>query len=191
MLKLQVIVASTRDGRRGRKVADWFFQCAQKSADFKAELIDLREVNLPLFDEPNHPRLAKYEHAHTKEWSALIEQADAYIFVTPEYNYSAPPALINALDYLSQEWAEKPAAFVGYGGVSGGTRSIEMSKQVLTALNVMPISTAVTIPFFAQYIDEESGKFQPPEVQAAGAQRVLKTLARWARALKRMREEDK
>jgi NAD(P)H-dependent FMN reductase len=188
MLQLQVFVVSTRPERKGRMVADWFFEIARRSQDFESELVDLREVGLPLFDEPRHPSLQQYEHEHTRQWSKRIDRADAFVFVTPEYNYSAPPSLINALDFLVKEWGYKPAAFVSYGGVSGGTRSVQMSKLTLTALGVMPIPKAVSIPFFNQHIDQESDTFSPGERQEKAADGMLSELARWATALKTMRE---
>lgn len=187
MLKLQIIIASTRPSRKGPLVAQWIFERAQNSADFEVELIDLAQVNLPLFDESNHPRLQKYEHEHTLRWSATVARADAFIFVTPEYNYGAPPSLINALCYLSKEWSEKPAAFVSYGGVSGGTRAVQMCKQTLTTLGVMPLPQAVSIPFFTEHIDAASNQFVAQPVQNQSADTMLTALARWGKALKTMR----
>ncbi len=180
MPRLQVILVSTRDGRAGAPVARWFFERAKAHGGFEVELVDLREVALPLFDEPRHPRFKKYEHAHTKAWSARVESADAFVFVTPEYNYGAPPSLINALDYLSQEWAYKAAAFVSYGGVAGGARSVLMAKQVLGALKVVAIPESVTIPFFAKLIKDD---VFDGSTQDAAAKTVLDELARWTGAL--------
>ena len=97
------------------------YRRAQAHRVFDVQMIDLKQVNLPLLDEPNHPRLQKYEHDHTKAWSA-DQNSDAFVFVTPEYNYGPSPALLNALDYLYNEWNYKAAAFVSYGGSSGGLR---------------------------------------------------------------------
>jgi NAD(P)H-dependent FMN reductase len=188
MLKLQVIVVSTREGRRGTYVADWFLERARKHGKFDVERVDLAEIGLPLFDEPNHPRLRKYEHEHTRAWSTQVSRADAYVFVTPEYNYSAPPSLLNALDYLVHEWAYKPAGFVSYGGVSAGLRSVQMAKQTVTALKMMPMVEAVSIPFFQQHIDEETGVFDPGEVQAKAAEVMLDEMLRWAEALRTLRK---
>ena len=110
--KLAVIIASTRPGRVGVHVGTWFFGVARAHPGFDAQWVDLQEVGLPIFDEPRHPRLRQYEHEHTKRWSAIVDAADAFVLVMPEYNYSPPPALTNALDYLGQEWAYKPVAFV-------------------------------------------------------------------------------
>src|SRR4051794_37691276 len=118
---LQTIVVSTRPGRAGLPVAQWFHDYARQHGKFAAELVDLAEVDLPLFDEPSHPRLRHYQHDHTRQWSARVARADAFVFVTPEYNHATPPSLVNAIDYLVHEWAYKPVGFVSYGGVSGGT----------------------------------------------------------------------
>jgi NAD(P)H-dependent FMN reductase len=189
MLSLQVLVASTREGRKGPLVAGWFLEQARAQGRFDVELVDLAEVNLPLLDEPNHPRLRQYQHEHTRAWSATIERADAFVFVTPEYNFGSPPALLNALDYLLHEWAYKPVGFVSYGGVSGGLRSVQMTKQVVTSLKMMPMVEAVAVPFFAQQIKD--GAFDPGEVQVQAATTMLNELLRWATALKPLRSEAK
>jgi len=187
MLNLQVIVASTRPGRLGPLVAAWFYGYAREHGKFDAELVDLAAVALPLYDEPKHPRFGQYEHAHTQAWSAIVDRADAFVFVTPEYNFSPPPSLVNALDYLSREWAYKPVGFVSYGGVSGGTRGVQVTKQIVTALKMMPIPEAVAIPFFQQYIDRDSDTFDPGEVQAKAGGVMLDELLKWATALKPLR----
>ena len=188
MLNLQIIYASTRDGRVGYTVAGWFTELARQHAKFNVEFVDLAEVNLPLFDEPRHPRLQQYEHPHTQAWSQIVDRADAYVFVTPEYNHSAPPALVNALDYLNVEWAYKPAGFVSYGGVSAGTRGVQVAKQIVAGLKMMPMVEAVNLPFFTQSIDKETGAFQPGAMQEKAAAVMLDELLKWAEALKPMRQ---
>lgn len=185
MLELHVVVVSTRPGRLGPVVAKWFVERANEHGGFGVRLVDLAEVALPLLDEPSHPRLKDYRHQHTKDWSATVDAADAFVFVTPEYNYSTPAPLVNALDYLYQEWCYKPAGFVSYGGVSGGTRSVQMTKQILTALKMMPIPEQVAIPSFNQYVKE--GVFTPPDNQAKAAKTMLDELAKWADALQPLR----
>lgn len=184
---LQVITASTREGRKGPVVAAWFLELARRHGKFDVEPIDLREIGLPMFDEPKHPRLRQYEHEHTKRWSAMIERADAYVAVTPEYDFGPPASLINAFQYLLQEWAYKPIGFASYGGVSGGTRSVQMSKQIVTALKMMPMFEAVSIPFFAQHIDKDTGVFSPGKVQEDAAVVMLDELLKWATALRPLR----
>src|SRR5690349_2937621 len=117
-------------------------------------------INLPFMDEPAHPRLKQYKHEHTKNWSETIDAADAFIIVLAEYNFGFPAPIKNAIDYLFNEWMNKPVAFVSYGGVSGGLRATQMLKLVVASVHMMPLVEQVTIPFFAKMIDDE-GIFQP------------------------------
>ncbi|MEV4284754.1 NAD(P)H-dependent oxidoreductase [Nonomuraea bangladeshensis] len=183
---LQVIVASTRPGRAGRAVADWFTERAAASGLFEVELVDLAEVNLPFLDEPHHPRLRQYVNAHTKEWSATVERGDAYVFVTPEYNHSFNAVLKNALDYLHHEWQYKPAGFVSYGGVSGGTRAVAALRSVISLLKMVPVPEAVHIPFLPRFLAED-GTFRPAEETVAAADAMLAELAKVGGALRPMR----
>jgi NAD(P)H-dependent FMN reductase len=186
MSKLGVVIASTRPGRVGLPIGTWFLERAKAHGKFEVELLDLAEIGLPLLDEPKHPRLQQYEHAHTKAWSAKVKACDAFVFVPPEYNFSSPPALLNALDYLFSEWAYKPAAFVSYGGVSGGTRSVQMTKMVLTSLSIMPIPQAVTIAFFSKLIAADGAFTGNPDLEkSAGA--MLDELFKWSGALATLR----
>lgn len=183
---LQIVIVSTRPGRVGLPVGTWFHQHALGHGKFQIELIDLAAVNLPLIDEPKHPRLRQYQHAHTKGWSERVTRGDAFVFVTPEYNYGAPPSLVNAFDYLLHKWAYKPVGFVSYGGLSGGIRSVQMAKQIVTALKMMPIPEGVPIPQFTQFIDP-SGRFAATEAHRKGADVMLDELLRWTEALKSLR----
>ncbi len=185
-MKLQVIFASTREGRQGFPIAEWVVERARAHGKFEPQLIDLREVNLPMFDEPKHPRFRQYEHDHTKAWSATVDAADAFVFVTPEYNYGMPPALLNAIDYLSQEWACKPASIVSYGGPAGGARSAQMTKIMLTSVKIMPLPEGVSVPFFSKLITD--GRFVAGEMQEKSVGPMLDELARWAVALGTLRK---
>ncbi|MFZ3008665.1 MAG: NAD(P)H-dependent oxidoreductase [Phenylobacterium sp.] len=184
-LKLHTIICSTRPTRLGPKIAQWFDAIAQGHDGFDAELVDLASFNLPVFDEPKHPRLRDYAHDHTKAWSKSIDAADAFVFVTPEYNYGPPPSFTNAVNYLVQEWAYKPAAFISYGGASGGLRAVQMEKLLLTSVKVMPIPEGVALPMFSQHLTDAG--FQPPELQDKAAGAMLSELARWAAVLKTLR----
>jgi NAD(P)H-dependent FMN reductase len=188
---LQIVTASTRDGRKGPAVAAWFEQVARDQGKFEIEPIDLKAINLPMFDEPEHPRLRRYQHEHTRAWSAIVQRADAFVFVTPEYNLSAPPALLNALDYLAHEWNYKPAGFVSYGGVSGGLRSVQMLKLTVTALKMMPMFEGVALPMFTTAIEADTGRFAPPDIQRKAGFAMLEELLRWTLALKPLREESR
>ncbi|WP_442579436.1 NADPH-dependent FMN reductase [Mesorhizobium sp. ASY16-5R] len=185
-LRLNIVIGSTRPGRIGPKVATWFHEFAKENSKFDAVLVDLADFELPVYDEPKHPRLQQYEHAHTKRWAESVAGADAFVFVTPEYNYFAPPALVNAVTYLSKEWAYKPAGLVSYGGVSGGLRAAQSEKLLLTTLKVMPIPEGVPIQMVNQYVGED-GVFRPSEQIASGAKTMLDELHRWAEALQPMR----
>ena len=184
-LKLNVIVASTRPGRKGPAIADWFFNYAEEKSAFDVDLVDLASFDLPVYDEPKHPRIQDYEHEHTRRWAASVDSADAYVFVTPEYNFGPTPALTNALTYVYNEWGYKPASFVSYGGVSGGIRGVQATKLTLTTLRMVPIMETVTIPFFAECI--EDGVFHPKDIHEESADALLKELHRWAVSLKAMR----
>lgn len=182
---LQVIAASTRPGRKGITVARWVQQLAEQHSGFDVELVDLAEVALPMFDEPNHPRLQRYTHQHTKDWSDRVSRADAFVFVTPEYNHSFPAALKNALDYLSMEWADKPAAVVSYGGVSAGLRAATALKPVLAALRMVPVVEAISVPSFTQFLAGDA--FEPNPELAAGGKAMLDELVRLTGALGALR----
>jgi NAD(P)H-dependent FMN reductase len=186
MSKLLVVIVSTRTGRKGLPVGKWFIERARAHGKFEVDVADLKEIDLPLLDEPEHPRLGKYQYEHTKQWSAKVSPADAFVFVTPEYNHGASPSLINALDYLAKEWAYKPAAFVSYGGLSGGTRGVVMAKSVMTTARMMPIPDAINLPFIDQHFGED-GAFHPPEKAEAAVGPLLDELKRWSDALATMR----
>lgn len=188
MYNLKIITASTRPGRKGPALGEWIFETAKKHTEFSVELLDLATINLPFLDEPNHPRLQKYEKEHTKKWSATINDADAFIFVTPEYNFGYPAPLKNALDFLYNEWTYKPVAFVSYGGIAGGTRSVQAIKQVVTAMKMVPIVEAVNIPFFTKHIDENN-KFIDDEHIQSSTEGMLKELLKWTECLYQMRNK--
>jgi len=185
-LQLNVIIGSTRPGRVGPSIAKWFEGYAREHGAFEPVLVDLADFHLPVYDEPKHPRLQQYEHEHTKAWSASVAAADAYAFVTPEYNFFAPPALVNALDYVFVEWGHKPAGLVSYGGVSGGLRAAQSLKMLLTTLNIMPVPPSVPIPMFSSFLAEDKS-FKPNELIIASARTMLDELAVWAKALKPVR----
>jgi NAD(P)H-dependent FMN reductase len=186
VLSLLIIVASTRPGRVGAAVGEWFREAAERHGGFDVSVADLAEVGLPFLDEPAHPRLQRYTQPHTRAWSETVAAADAYVFVTPEYNHGSPPSLLNALDFLYNEWNYKPAAFVSYGGISGGLRSVQQTKLVALGLKMAPIVEGVPIPFVAKQIGED-GRFRAEETHEKAARATLIELARWAEALRPLR----
>ncbi|WP_330351244.1 NADPH-dependent FMN reductase [Streptomyces sp. NBC_00582] len=186
MPTLHVVVGSTRPGRLALPIAQWAAQAAEQHGGFDVQLVDLAEFGLPLLDEPAHPRTGQYAHEHTRAWSATVDEADAFVFVTPEYNFGPPAALLNAISYLHREWLCKPAAFVSYGGVAAGLRSVQVLKQVLTTLKVMPIPEGVAIPFVFQLVQD--GSFQPTPPLEAAATDMLDELLRWTEPLQLLRK---
>jgi NAD(P)H-dependent FMN reductase len=185
---LQIIIASTRPGRVGLPVARWFHSVALQHPDFEVELVDLAEVGLPFFDEPNHPRLQQYVHQHTLDWSATIGRGDAFVFVTPEYNHGFNAVLKNAIDFLHHEWQNKPAGCVSYGGVAAGTRAVQLLKPVLAAVKLFPTSGSVNIPIVPQFIDDD-GVFSPNDVLSAAADAMLIELEVMSRVLQPLRRQ--
>lgn len=186
MINLKIIIASTRPGRKGPLFANWIYELARAVPELSTELVDLAVINLPFMDEPNHPRMGQYIHQHTKDWSAKIAEADAFILVTPEYNYGFPATIKNAIDFLFNEWKHKPIAFLSYGGVAAGTRSIQMLKLTLTALEMVPLSTAINIPFYTNHIKEDV--FVPTEEHKKTAAAMFQELLKWSKALELVRK---
>jgi NAD(P)H-dependent FMN reductase len=174
---LQVVIASTRPGRVGPAFARWFVARAEQHGEFEIEVIDLAEVALPFMDEPHHPRLGRYQHQHTKDWSATVSRADAFVLVTPEYNYGYNAVLKNAIDYLHNEWADKAVGFLSYGGVAAGTRSVQQLRQVVSGLRMVSVVEAVNVPFAAQFLDD-AREVRPNDVMNSSADAMLTELAR-------------
>lgn len=185
MPRLGIVIASVREGRIGFPIAEWFIERARRDGRFEVEVVDLKEVDLPLFAEQNHPRFQKYENEKQKTWSARVAALDAFVFVTPEYNHGTSPALLNALDYLFVEWHYKPVAFVSYGGISGGLRGVQHTKATLAAMRMVPIIEAITIPFVAKAV--EAGVFKANEQHGQSATQIFDELLRWTGALASLR----
>ncbi|HEX2590435.1 MAG TPA: NAD(P)H-dependent oxidoreductase [Rhizomicrobium sp.] len=184
--KLHTVIASTRPGRVGPAIGKWFHEFATSHGQFDAELVDLADFNLPIYDEPHHPMRRQYEHEHTKKWSASVNAADAFVWILPEYNYTAPPSFVNAIDYLFWEWQYKPVGFVGYAGISGAQRSTQSARLQITTLKMMPIPEGVVLPnVFTQIKD---GKFTANEFNEQGAMATLNELVKWANALAPLRD---
>lgn len=176
-VQILVVSSTTRPGRHGPAIADWVAHELGLRDDVDVTVADLGTIGLPLLDEPHHPSERRYVHEHTKTWSRLVDSADAFIFVTPEYNRAMPGSLKNALDYLLHEWTAKPAGFVSYsGGVSGGMRAVEMAKGVLTTLGMFPVNEMVNLPRIDDAFD--GPVFKAPE-------RAVESLCRLATALVR------
>ena len=189
MPNLAIVICSTRPGRIGLPVGQWFADRAVAHGAFDVEILDLAEIGLPLMNEPNHPRLRQYTQQHTKDWSATIDACDAFAFVMPEYNHGFNAPLKNAFDYLHHEWRYKPVGFVSYGGVSAGLRAVQMIKQVVTAVKMTPVVEAVSIPFVAQFLDDED-RIQANATMEEAATAMLDELARVEAVLRPLRSGE-
>lgn len=188
MSRLLVVICSTRPGRIGKPIGDWFTDLAREHGTFdEVEVADLGVLNLPMMDEPNHPRMHSYTHDHTKNWSAMVQAADAVVFVTPEYNFSMPASLKNAIDYLYLEWGALAAGWVSYGGASGGMRAVEHAKHVTNVVGMYNLSTALNITAAPPLVIE--GVFQAGEQHVKGAKALLEELATVSRTLAPLRSQ--
>ena len=185
MSRLLIITSSTRPGRTGAVVTPWVADLARRHGAFDVEIADLAEIGLPFLDEPDHPSEQNYRHQHTRDWSAVVDAADAFVIVTAEYNRGITAPLKNALDYLDSEWHAKPVGFVSYGMSSAGLRAVEMATQVVTALKMVPLCEVVPLPL-RQVLDEQ-GRFTPLPHLAEGVRRLLDELERYAEVLRPLR----
>ena len=186
MLKVGIILGSTRPGRIGEGVARWVHEVAAKRTDAEFELIDIADYNLPLLDEPVPPSRGKYSKEHTKRWAAKIASLDAYVFVTPEYNHGTSAALKNAIDFLYREWNNKAAGFVGYGS-AGGVRAVENLRLVMAEVQIATVRAQVMLSLSKDF--ENYSTFKPNESHARVLNTVLDQVIAWGGALRTLRTQ--
>jgi NAD(P)H-dependent FMN reductase len=187
MLRIAIIIGSTRPGRKGEAVAKWAYEIARKRSDAEFELVDIKDFNLPLLDEPKPPIMGQYTHDHTKRWSDKIAAFDGYVFVTPEYNHATSGALKNAIDFLYAEWVNKAAGFIGYGGASGA-RAVENLRLIMGELQVATVRAQVGLSMFTDF--ENFSVFKPGPNQEKHVHVMLDQVIAWAAALKTLREKQ-
>lgn len=190
MLKIALIVGSTRQGRFADRPAQWIVDGAAARTDFAIEVLDLRDHPLPFLDSAIPPAYAKgaYADPAVAAWSARIAAADGYIVTAAEYNRSMTAVLKNAFDHLYPEWGNKPIGFVGYGGL-GGARAVEQLRLVAVELQMAPIRHAVHIglePFLG--VMREGRTLESYEHLNQSRAALFDQLAWWADALKAARE---
>lgn len=176
MPHVQIILASTREGRIGDKIASWVASQAAARAEFTSELLDLRDWPLPFFNDPKLPSTGEYSYDYARKWSEKIQEADGFVIVTCEYNHGYPGVLKNALDHLYREWHGKPVAFVSYGGVAAGTRAVEQLRQVCNELHMVGVHDEVNIPFVAKAVGPD-GAFLQEDLHGPKLEKLFTELA--------------
>ncbi|MBB6452604.1 NAD(P)H-dependent FMN reductase [Salirhabdus euzebyi] len=184
MIKIGIILGSTRPGRNGEAVAKWIYEAAQNRTDSDFELVDIADYNLPLLDEPVPPSMGQYQHEHTKKWSEKIASFDGYIFVTPEYNHATSGALKNAIDYLYNEWNNKACGFVGYGSL-GGARAVENLRMIAAELQLADVRSQVGFSLFTDF--ENFSEFKPGDHHKDAVDSLFNQVISWSNALKAIR----
>jgi NAD(P)H-dependent FMN reductase len=184
MNKIAVVTGTTRPGRNNIAVAHWVLENAQKRSDATFELVDIADFDLPLLDEAMPAGFQQYANEHTKKWSQTIAQYDGYIFVTPEYNHSISGSLKNALDYISVEWNNKAAGFVGYGS-AGGVRAVEHLRQIASELQMAHVRNQVQLSLFTDF--ENFSEFKPADMHQENLTGMLDQLVAWTGAMKTIR----
>jgi len=185
MIKIGIIIGSTRPGRNSEAVAKWVYQLASTRKDAEFELVDIKDYNLPLLDEPIPASMNQYMNEHTKKWAEKIGSFDAFIFVTPEYNHAPAGVLKNAIDYLYAEWNNKAAGFVSYGS-AGGVRAVEQLRQIMGEIQVADVRAQVQLSLFTDF--ENFSVFKPGEYQEAPLHTMIDQLVAWGEALKTIRK---
>lgn len=188
MIKIGIILGSTRPGRVCEGVAKWVYDFSKTRRDAEFELVDIKNFNLPLLDEPVPAATAKeYTKQHTLQWSKKIASFDAYIFVTPEYNHSCSGALKNAIDYLYKEWNNKAAAFVAYGSM-GGLRAVEHLRMVMVEVQIATIREQLSLSLRSDF--ENYTQFKPTKVHEKNMATLIDQLVQWGNALSTLRTKD-
>jgi len=186
-MKIGIIIGSTRPNRNGEAVAKWVYERCATRTEAEFTLVDLRDFNLPLLDEPMSASMGQYTHLHTKRWAKTIASLDAFVFVTPEYNHSTSGALKNAIDYLSNEWKNKSAGFVGYGGL-GAARAVEHLRCMMGELSIADVRTQVGLSLMSDF--ENFHIFKPAPYHEKILQKMVDEVVAWGKALKELREEN-
>jgi len=195
MLRIAIVVGSTRPGGKAKVIAEWAYGIAQHRDDAEFALLDIADFDLPLLDEPEpamqldagRPVSGQYAQAHTRAWSEAIASFDGYVFVTPEYNHGASGALKNALDFLFHEWRDKAAGFIGYG-YTNGARAIESLRLTMAAMQVATVRPAVGISLFTEF--QNNTNFTPAEKQEQFASVLFDHVVAWSGALRTLREPN-
>jgi NAD(P)H-dependent FMN reductase len=185
MMRVAIIIGSTRPERKADRVAGWVHDIASKRVDATFAVVDLADYDLPHLDEVEPAAMRRpYRKPHTHAWSAVIASFDAFVFVTPEYNHSTSGVLKNAIDFLFWEWNDKAAAFVSYG-VDGGTRAVEHLRLVAGELKMADVRTQVALSLHTDFSDQGDVRSSARHEQLVT--RMLDEVIAWGAALRRLR----
>jgi NAD(P)H-dependent FMN reductase len=185
MIRIGIILGSTRPNRNGEQVARWVYDNAALRSDAEFELVDLRDYPLPHLDEPLPPSLGQYQNDHTRQWADKIASFDGFVIVTPEYNHSTSGVLKNAIDYLYAEWNNKAVGFVSYGAV-GGARAAEHLRLVAGELQMADVRQQVTLSLITDF--ENFSVFKPGDYSVATLNTLFDQVIAWSAALAPLRQ---
>jgi len=186
MLRIGIVIGSTRPGRNAEQVARWVHENARKRSDAEFELVDIKDYNLPLLDEPVPPSMGKYSKPHTLAWAKKVASLDAFVFVAPEYNHGMTAALKNAIDFVYAEWNNKAAGFVSFGSAAGA-RAVEQLRAVMGEVQVADVRQQVLFSLYSDF--ENFSVLKPNPAHEAALNTMLDQLVAWGGAMKKLREE--
>ena len=186
MLKIGIILGSTRPNRVGGQVCEWVHGIAAARGDAEFEVVDLRDHPLPQFDEPLSPMLGRYQNDHTQAWANTIASYDGFIFITPEYNHGTSAVLKNAIDFLYAEWSNKAVGIISYG-VAGGTGAAAQLRQMCGQLGMADVSKVVVLSLHSDF--ENFTTFKPSEYNAQSLTGLLAQVVMWSELLAPLRAE--
>ena len=185
MIKVGIVVGTTRPGRKAETVARWVLEHASRRGDADYQIVDIEQFALPLLDEPLPPSLGRYTNEHTKRWAATIATYDAFVFVTPEYNHSTSGSLKNAIDFIYAEWNNKAAGFVSYGSALG-TRAVEHLRTIMAELQIADVRAQIGLSIFDDF--ERFTDFKPRELHLPLLDTMLDQVIGWGQILKAYRQ---
>ena len=185
MIRIGIILGSTRPNRNGEQVARWVYDVASRRSDAEFELVDLRDYPLPHLDEPLPPAMGQYQNEHTRQWADKIASFDGFVMVTPEYNHSTSGVLKNAIDYLYAEWNNKAVGFVSYGSV-GGARAVEHLRLVAGELQLADVRQQVALSLLTEF--ENFSVLKPGDYSLASLNTLLDQVIAWSTVLAPLRQ---
>ena len=185
MLNIGIITGSTRSNRVSPQVAQYILARAQGRAGVRYEVLDIRNFDLPLYDEPLPAAFSPdYQTPQARDWSAAVARQDGFIFVTPEYNRGVTAAQKNAIDYLYQEFVNKAAGIVSYSSAGGGSAARAL-REILTTLQVATVQAQPNFNLFTDF--KEMREFTPSPVHEGGITNLFNQVEAWSRAFQPLR----